>query len=515
MISLNKKAKKLAIPALKKMQKARFLERLTKKDTSLWKKDAENKKIIANALGWLEVPNQMIKNLPEINSFTDFARKKFTACVVLGMGGSSLAPEVFRAVFEQKKDYPKLYVLDTTHPLQIAETEKKLNLKKTLFIFASKSGTTTEPNWQFDYFRKKLKNPQNNFIAITDKNTPLEKLAKRHKFIKIFINPSDIGGRFAALSYFGLVPASLMGVDIKKLLLRAVGKSLTYNPALLLGAAMADACGQSIDKLTLVMPEKIKPLGLWIEQLVAESTGKENKGIIPVISEPIKNYSKDRIFVNFTFEKSQKTRIENPQVTLYLKDTYDLGAQFYLWELATAAAGFILKINPFNQPDVEQSKVFMRNILKKIPKNPKKIIYSKAIGNKNLSDAFYRSVKKGSYAAILAYLNPEPKIHKLLQNLRKKITTKTGIPTVLGYGPRYLHSTGQLFKGGRNEGIFIIIEGSGEPDIKIDKKRTFGRLISAQSMGDFKALDAKKRKAVKITIPHPAGKNLKKVINMF
>jgi len=530
-IELNPKSKNFLASGTETLRKADFLNRLLEKDATLWKKDSVNKNIISNALGWVNIADEMLKDAEEITKFVNSIKSKFNYCIVLGMGGSSLAPEVFRTVFKNKKGYPKLFVLDTTNPEQILDTERQLNLKKTLFIVASKSGTTTEPHSQLVYFygklKKSVKNAGQNFIAITDAETELVKLAEKLNFRKTFINPSDIGGRFSALSYFGLVPAAIMGIDIKKLLKRAVGFSKKYlktysqNPALMLGALLGNGYLKGIDKLTLVMPKKLQPFGLWIEQLIAESTGKEGKGIVPIVHEPVIenfNYCRDRIFVNFMLgNKNDKTlhrhiktlkKKKYPVIDIKLSDVYDLGIQFYLWELATAAAGFVLKINPFSQPDVEQSKIFMRNILKSASTRKKEkeikeiqVLYSKSAIKKikskkleNLPQNFYSFIKKNYYVGILAYLPQNPQIHSLLRTLRRKITVKKNVPTLFGYGPRYLHSTGQLHKGGGTGGVFLIIESCGKPDIIIPKKPyTFRQLISSQSLGDFKHWSQKKR----------------------
>jgi glucose-6-phosphate isomerase len=554
-VNLNVKAQKILGNGVKILSKSEFLKRLIKKDASLWKKDAQNKKIIINALGWVDVTQKMLKNTPNIINFVNLVKRKFDSYVVLGMGGSSLAPEVFRTVFKTKKGYPKLFVLDTTNPSWIVETERKIKLKRTLFIFASKSGTTVEPHSQFAYFYGKLKkltkNPSRHFIAITDPNTPLQTLAQKFKFRKIFINPQDIGGRFAALSYFGLIPAAIMGVNIRKLLVRAVKFSKKYlkthsqNPALILGSVLGRTSQQGIDKLTLLMPKKIESFSLWIEQLIAESTGKQSKGIIPIAQEPIIknfNYAKDRIFVNFSIKNTKDklitTHIKNlqkqnhPIINIHLFDTYDLAVQFFLWELATAAAGHILKINPFSQPDVEQSKVFMKNILnslsakkrfdagKKISirysKPALKQLKKKNLSLRNLGKNFYSLIKKNNYVGILAYLNGNKKTHRLLKDLRKKIIAKKNVSTLFGYGPRYLHSTGQLHKGGGNNGIFLILTPSNKPDVKITgKPYTFWQLMSAQNLGDFQALEEKGRTVIKIDLPNPVKYYLKSLINIL
>ena len=534
--------------AAKKLSAMNFAARLWQKDPELWKKDAAHKKHISGALGWLDIPFKMLPKAGEITAFAEEIRSAgFTHAVLLGMGGSSLAPEVIRGVFQNPK-YPRLHVLDTTDPAWISAVGALLDLKRTLFIFASKSGGTIEPSSQFKYFWGQLKKagvkrPGDNFIAITDAGTGLEKLATEKKFLRIFINPSDIGGRFSALSYFGMVPAALCGADVRKLLERAVAAAnlcknpaIEQNPGALLGAFMAGFALAGRDKLTLVMPEKFKYLGLWVEQLVAESTGKEGKGVVPVCQEPDK-YQADRFFVRTslgtTAEDAALARLEaagHPVYTINAADAYDLGAEFFRWEAATAAAGAVLEINPFDQPNVQEAKLLTMKVLEQFcaggkAKAPKpdfaadrvEVFASKALkkdssGIASYDDVFwaiFAGLKEKEYIGLLAYLPNAPQVEEGLTKLRSALTLYTGSACTLSYGPRYLHSSGQLHKGGPDNALFIILTNQAKKDIVIPgEKYTFSQLETAQALGDFEALESKNRRVLRLHLKHPLDRSL-------
>ena len=548
---LNAAAAAHARTALKKLDLMGFSQRLWEKDGTIWKTTPEHLKIINNSLGWLTVPQYTLKLLPEINSFAETARKRFTDCVVLGMGGSSLAPEVFRSLFPPKKGYPRLHVLDSTDPGWIRNLRSKLDLSKTLFIYASKSGGTVEPSSFFQYFyaeaSKELSNPSANFLAITDGGTGLHKLAQELKFTKIFVNPSDIGGRFSALSLFGMVPAALAGIDIKTLLERAMEMSQNCgaeaapdkNPGLLLGAALGQAALAGADKLTLLMPEKLATLGLWIEQLVAESTGKEGKGIAPIAGEkPLSAdlYGRDRIFVLFDLknskdlkEKALAAKLDSlgfPVITVTMSDEKDIAAEYLRWEIATAAAGAVLEIDPFDQPNVQEAKTLTIGVLEKFAsqsESEKQALHEPGLkcseeadrrlddelSLQNLPEAIKKLTGKKDYIALLAYLDGAPATDKALSAIRAGLSELTGAATLFGYGPRYLHSTGQLHKGGANNGVFLLLAAAPQTDLQVPGQRyTFGQLEKAQALGDFSALDAKGRRALLISLPSPAAESL-------
>ncbi|NLO91868.1 MAG: glucose-6-phosphate isomerase [Elusimicrobia bacterium] len=548
---LNEAAAKFARNGINKLNQMRFASRLWEKDGTLWKNDPAHLKIISNSLGWLTVPAFTLEKLPEINAFVESARKKFTDCVVLGMGGSSLAPEVFRSLFPAKKGYPRLHVLDSTDPGWISSLRAKLDISKTLFIYASKSGGTVEPASFFRYFHseasKELKNPSENFIAVTDNGTGLHKMAQEMKFAKIFVNPSDIGGRFSALSLFGMVPAALAGIDVKTLLERALDmasacgakKPLDGNPGAALGAAMGAAALSGADKLTLLMPGELSVLGLWIEQLVAESTGKEGKGIAPIANEqPLtpEDYGADRMFVCFSLRNAKNKAAENlskklsdrgfPVITVSMRDEKDIAAEYLRWEIATAAAGAVMEIDPFDQPNVQEAKTLTIGVLETFSKQSgeeKQALHEpglrcsaeaeRVLGGQaslsNLAQAISRLAGKNDYLGLLAYLDGSRDTDKALAELRRTLSEQTGAATLFGYGPRYLHSTGQLHKGGANNGVFIILAAAPEKDLQVPgESYTFGQLEKAQALGDFSALDAKGRRALLISLPAPAGESL-------
>ncbi len=536
-----------------KLESLDFNTKFWAKDPTLWKQDKEHKEFIVKFLGWQKVYDWTLERLDQVLAFAQEAKQAFKHCVVMGMGGSSLAPEVFRTVFGKQAGYPELIVLDTTNPDWVGAARERINPAETLFIFASKSGGTVEPSSQFAYFYEEVKKagvkkPGDNFIAITDPGTGLEKLAKEKHFRKVFLNPADIGGRFSALSMFGIVPAAIMGVDVKKLLEIAKEESNTFGPqapwqenaAVQLGAFMgACAANQTQDKLTLLTPSDFATFGLWAEQLVAESTGKEGKGIVPVAGEslvPNFTYRDDRFFVHLSTGSEDDKRVtayaktlaenEMPVFTIYLNDKYQLGAMFLLWEIATAAAGAILKIDPFDQPNVQAAKTMTKEILAKLASGdvPSEvtapILVSTDIANQvklnTLGQDVYSLLESNDYIAILPYVYPSADVEKALLTLRDKIMNKTKRSVLFGYGPRYLHSTGQLHKGDGNNGVFLILSVDPKQDIKIPgQKYTFGQLCNAQALGDFQALQEKGRRVVKLHLTQPLLENIQKITDLF
>lgn len=542
--------------AVKSLTEMDFAARLQRKDAALWKTDPAHTAIINNSLGWVDVPYKMNGRLDEIEKFAaSVFDAKFTAVVLLGMGGSSLAPEVIRSVF-QDPARPRLHVMDTTDPGWLLNTCEKLDLKRTLFIFASKSGGTIEPSSQFKYFWQALKKagvkrPGDNFAAITDPGTGLEKLATEKKFRKIFLNFPDIGGRFSALSYFGLVPAALCGADVKKLLKSALKMAdkckdpdVMKNPGALLGALIGAMTIAGRDKLTLIMPKKLETLSLWIEQLVAESTGKEGKGVLPVgledLSAPDK-YQPDRFFTLTRMTTSPEPASEDkaaalkkaghPVYTMTIADPYDLGGEFYRWEAATAAAGAMLAIDPFDQPNVKEAKDLTLKVLEtfkstgKMPEGTPDfstdrldVYSSKAVkaaqGPVRDYDDILRRIVSGlnrnEYIALLAYLPNAPKVASDLKGIRELLKAATKSATTLSYGPRYLHSSGQFHKGGPDNGLFVILTNEAAKDIIIiGENYTFWQLEMAQALGDFEALDTKNRRVLRIHLKHPLDKSLR------
>ncbi len=534
-----------------KLDTLEFNTKFWAKDPTLWKQDDYHKDFIVKFLGWQKVYDWTLERVDDVLNFAQEAKANFKHCVVMGMGGSSLAPEVIRTVFGKQAGYPELIVLDTTNPDWVGSARARINPAETLFIFASKSGGTVEPSSQFAYFYEEVKKagikvPGQNFIAITDPGTGLEKLAKDKKFRKVFLNPADIGGRFSALSMFGMVPAAIMGVDIKKLLEIAKEEAATFGPeapikgnaALELGALMgACAANQTRDKLTLLTPADFATFGLWAEQLVAESTGKEGKGIVPVAGEtrvPNFTYRDDRFFVHLSTGSEDDKKVtayanqlaanEMPVFTIYMTDKYQLGAMFLLWEIATAAAGAILAIDPFDQPNVQAAKTMTKEILAKLAKGNIPVEVSAPIlaaddtnvKLETLGQDIYSLLESNDYLAILPYVYPSEDVEKALLALRDKIMNKTKRAVLFGYGPRYLHSTGQLHKGDGNNGVFIILSADPESDINIPgQKYTFGQLCNAQALGDFQALQEKGRRVIKLHLTQPLAEHIQKITDLF
>ncbi|MFA6317157.1 MAG: hypothetical protein WC943_07045 [Elusimicrobiota bacterium] len=537
---------------LAELAKARFQDRLFAKDPSLFKDEPSHQKIIRNSLGWLDLPRSMALSLGPIRGLADEARREgFKDAVVLGMGGSSLSCEVFRRSFTPVPGGPGLRVLDTTNPGGVAALDASLDLKKTLFVVSSKSGSTVEPNCMMEYFFDRAskasgaKAPKQ-FVAITDPGSSLEKLSLGRGFRKVFLNPPDVGGRYSVLSNFGLVPASLMGIDPARLLASARGADI--GAGLRLGAALGVLARQGRDKMTLSISAGIASLGLWIEQLVAESTGKEGRGILPAVETLAGPWGKDRVFVRIALssEPDPETdavleRLEkdgHPVIRLALGDAYDLGAQFYLWEIATAAAGFLLGVNPFDQPDVQSAKDQAKTLLASLVKGrlPKEKASFQAGGMAAFCDegllallkadkgsnlplekvlaAHFGRLKEGDYAAVLAFLQEDPERDGLLERIRANLRRTVAAPVTVSYGPRYLHSTGQLYKGGAASGVFLVLT---EPEAAAlpvpGEKFSFGVLHQAQARGDFAAMRAAGRRVLRLELGKPSLDGLRSVAN--
>jgi len=514
------------------LKSEKIIERIWKKDFTVWGKSPEE---ISNRIGWLDCIEVTGKSFTEINSFVEEIRNAgFTDALLMGMGGSSLAPEVFRLTFGVEKGYLDLHVLDSTHPEAISEYEKKLNPEKTLYIVSTKSGGTVETMSFMKYFytsvSKKLgkEKASKHFIAITDPGSGLEETAKKLNFQKIFLNDPDIGGRFSALSLFGIVPAALIGVDVEKLFdetlkLKNESKLLTVekNSSAMIGVILGSLAQSGIDKVTFLTSPKIQYLGGWLEQLIAESTGKNGKGILPVDLEPLTSlihYSKDRIFVYIKVENDNHfdTKVEEiksagfPLIEIEMKNINQLGAEFFRWEFATAVAGNVMSVQPFDQPNVESAKIIARSMVKEFQENGK-LPEIKTENDESSIPSFLSDLKIGkSYVTNQAYLKPEKKTWQQLQELRLKILEKYKVATTLGYGPRFLHSTGQLHKGDSGHGFFIQFISEIENDLPIPDEAgregssiTFGTLIKAQALGDRQALIDNNRRVLTIDL----GKN--------
>jgi transaldolase / glucose-6-phosphate isomerase len=531
------------------LQKIQVVQRLFAKDTTLWNGAPE----IKQSLGWLTVPGEMKGRIREIEDFTaEVQSRGFRHAVLLGMGGSSLASFVFRQMAGDSQPLA-FHILDSTHPSAVKEIEEAVSLKDTLFIVASKSGSTAEIKAFADYFFDKVKALKGEaageqFVAITDPGTALAAEASRLGFCKTFLNYADIGGRYSVLSCFGLVPASLMGLDIRKLLQSAeqmaqsaANTIVSSNPAVRMGIALGVLAKNGRDKLTLLMPARLSYMGWWIEQLVAESTGKEDKGILPVEPLFMKNskiYGDDRVFVNIYFgdeagggrrELVKKLRAEgHPVISIRLDDTYDAGAEFYRWEAATAAAGVLLTINPFDQPNVQENKTCTEKLLAGISRNespaaPEPLFtedllsfYSShsAANSVLLLEEFFAKAHPGNYIGIQAYLPETPATSRLLGEIASLLENWLGAVTTVGYGPRFLHSTGQFHKGGTNTGFFLQLTGDIEEDAAIPGKNyTFGGFINAQAQGDYETLLKHNRRVIRVHINKDIVKGLQALRN--
>lgn len=489
----------------------------------------------------------MTSNVDDLIAFgNEIKDAGFTHIVVLGMGGSSLCPDVCRATFGSAEGFPQLLVLDSTNPTSVLRIEQQIDLQKTLFIVASKSGGTTETNMFFQYFYDRVtsvnKNPGQNFIAITDAGTKMENIARSSRFRRTFINPEDIGGRYSALSYFGLVPMALMGLDVKKILHSAeeMKKQCRFepvqNPAVQIGLLLGVAHNEGIDKMTLILSKEISSFGYWAEQLVAESTGKEGKGVLPIEGEDApKNYDtaqfgSDRIFIFVLLENDvasysalqKELSVNNiPFASIVLKDKYELGSQLFLWEFVTAISAIVLRINPFDEPNVKESKDNTVSVLNEFKKNGtlpvKNTVYSDAhytvYGEQSyatvqsaemlsgLLKKHFEGKKNEDYIALLAYVDQNNANQTALNGLRDELTKLYGIPVTVGFGPRYLHSTGQLLKGGKPNGIFLLITSDEPKDVTIPGETfTFGVLKNAQALGDYQSFANRKLRLLHVHI---------------
>ena len=508
--------------------------RIRNQDASLWKSDPDSVRVINNSLGWLTVAEDMIGVAGELTGFAESIRQRgFRHVMVCGMGGSSLCPEVLARTFGRQEGFPELLVLDSTDPDVIAAFAQRIDIERCLFVIASKSGSTTEPNVFYKYWyeevSKRRDNPGENFIAITDPGSPLFETASELHFHRTFLNQPDIGGRYSALSHFGMVPAALMGLDVRKFLQRAIEAKADEQDAMCLGVIMGECAIAGRDKLTLVIDPSIETLGLWIEQLVAESTGKEGKGILPVNGEVLSGpevYGDDRLFVSISIgavKHETQARLDalaaagQPIVQRILAGPDDLAAEFYGWEFATAAAGWRLGINPFDQPNVQEAKDATKELLASFERRGRLeertelatedsiTIYGKensdATSIAEVLRAHLATVRPGDYIAFLNYMEETPEIDKEFQQLRASLRDATRCAVTIGYGPRFLHSTGQLHKGGPDTGVFFQIIANDQRDLAIpEEPYTFSILKQAQAFGDFRALAKRGRRVIGIDL---------------
>ncbi len=554
-------AKADAAATLGKLDRDGFLAKLWAHDPSPWSNDPHHTEIIKNALGWLDFPRTVYEHADDLLTFAAEMAKSYAHVVVLGMGGSSLAPDTLRVTFGKRANYPQLHVLDSSDPDQVRTLEASLDLARTLFIVSSKSGTTTEPEAFFRYFYERVQKTVGadgageHFIAITDPGTQLAKEAAENRFRRIFVNDAAIGGRYSALSYFGMVPAALAGIDVKTLLDRGLG-ALQANsrttavgdaPGVRFGVALGTLQKAGRDKLTIVAHPEVEAFGAWAEQLIAESTGKSGTGIVPIEGEPLgapHEYGQDRVFVyvgaglpaNEHLAGDMdggaiETRLQlleeagHPVIRLSLTDRFDIGAQFALWEIATATAGSVIGIDAFDQPNVQESKDNTKRLLGEYNERG---AFSEAVvaqaggiaqviplsGSRGVAlgddltsavAAIVAQIKPGDYVAFTAYIERDAEHEQQLREIRLKVRNALKVATTVGFGPRFLHSTGQLHKGGPNSGVFfqLTTDTPHERDLQIPGMVTFGTLLRAQALGDFEALDKRNRRGVRLNITAP------------
>jgi transaldolase / glucose-6-phosphate isomerase len=529
------------------------VKKLWGRDASLWTGDDESK-----WLGWLDIVEEQKAQHDQLDKLAKEVRARgFEHILLLGMGGSSLCPEVLRMTFGRIPHFPTLHVLDSTDPAQVKAFEHQIDIPKTLFIVSSKSGSTLEPNIFKQYFFERTKQVVgsdkvgSHFIAVTDPGSKMQQVAEHDKFLHIFFGRPSIGGRYSALSNFGMVPAAAMGLDTKKFLDRAdemvrasgAGASVEENSAVVLGTILGSAAVAGRDKVTIITSHGIADLGAWLEQLLAESTGKIGKGIIPVDREHLASpdvYGNDRVFAYLRLENetdadqdAKVTALEkagHPVVRITMADIYHLGAEFFRWEIATAVAGSIIGINAFNQPDVEASKVATRVLtteyetkgslpaekpileddgIKLFTDEKNAAELAKAAGEKSLAGylkAHLNRIHAGDYFAVLGYIQMNAEHEQSLQAVRHAVRDKKHVATCLGFGPRFLHSTGQAYKGGPNSGVFLQITCDDAVELPVPgQKYTFGVVKAAQARGDFQVLAERGRRALRVHL----GKDLK------
>ena len=525
--------------ALEEIRRRDVLGRIWRGDHTVWKPDPAE---ISNRLGWLTVAGQMGEQAASLEEFASEVRSSgYNHVVLLGMGGSSLGPEVLgRTLLGVNQGFPRLIVLDSTVPDRVSTVSREIDPAKTLFLVSSKSGGTVETLSFYRYFRNLVdesldrREAGRNFVAITDSGTPLESLALEEEFRKIYANPADIGGRYSVLSYFGLVPAALTGMSITRLLERAAsmaaecssGVPIEENPGAVLGAAMAGFARAGWDKLTLVASESVDAFGLWVEQLIAESLGKEGKGVIPVTGEPLapaEQYGQDRWFVYLRagWDNTDRTDQEMdkfqsagyPVLELRLTDHYDLGSEFFRWQFATAVAGSLLGVNPFDQPDVQGSKDNTDRVLDSYRREGALPMLAES----GSATELIKGTQPSDYLAIMAFIEQTDETDLLLGQIRSRVLERHGIATTLGYGPRFLHSTGQLHKGGPSSGLHLQLtqsmSGDGGADLEIPGAAyTFRTLSQAQALGDLNALASLGRRTARVNLGSDPAAGLERIL---
>ena len=544
------KKRDAAQEGLRIAEQKKIAQRLWAKDVTLWSGDPKHQEVAKNRLGWLDVAGKMRKEVSAMTSFAKEAAQRFRHCVLLGMGGSSLCPDVLVRIFGKQGGGLDLRVLDSTAPDAVRKAVEGFDLSKTLFLVSSKSGSTTEVSSFYRHFRAELdkvkgKDAGSHFVAITDPGSPLEELARKEGFLRTWPNPPDIGGRYSALSFFGLLPAALLGIDVGKLLDEAHDVTLSSdgriplqeNLPVRLGAFVGGCARKNADKLTLLLSPRLAPAGAWVEQLVAESTGKDGKGILPVDGEPAgdpASYGDDRFFIACWLagehvpehEKRVQALAEagHPVIRWELPSPYALGGAFLRWEIATAVMGALIEVDPFDEPNVTESKEKTKALLaqaqqaggKLSPAEPAlradglalfcspehaNVLRKAGASAAQWIGAHLALGKPGDYVALLAYLTPDDALHRQLNELQGLVRDATRLACTSGFGPRFLHSTGQLHKGGPNTGVFLQATSDGGKDLPIPgQPYGFATLFAAQARGDLEVLQARGRRALRVHV---------------
>lgn len=528
----------VADEGLQKLCREKIVCRIWAIDHTVWKPEPTE---ITNRLGWLHIIEAMQEQIPHLDAFAREIRDEgYTHALLLGMGGSSLAPELFQRTFGrpagQAAGSLELIVVDTTDPDAIRAAEAAVDLPRTLVIVSTKSGGTVETLSAFKHFYNRLSaltgDAGRHFIGITDPGSKIVGMAEQFGFRELFLNDPDIGGRYSALSYFGLVPAALVGVDVAELLERAARgadaalpcecDTIGDNPAALIGAALGISALAGRDKVTFITADALASFGDWVEQLIAESLGKEGKGILPVVGEPpapVERYGADRLFVDTRLEGDaddafvdQLAAAGHPVIKLRLKDLYDIGEQFFWWEMATAVAAYFLQINPFDQPNVESAKVKARSVMAAYAAEGSLPAGESSAPNAAVLADFLAQARPGDYVSLHAYVQPTPESDAALSALRQAIHLRTGLATTSGYGPRFLHSTGQLHKGDAGNGLFIQFVSDARQDLSIPDEAgadassmSFDVLKKAQALGDAQALREAERRLISFDVGDDAA----------
>ncbi len=518
-----------------------FLRRLWAKDYTLWSRQPVAE--LTDRMDWLTLPETMPEHVRELTAFAERARADgLRHVILLGMGGSSLAPEVFQRTFGNASGFPRLSVLDSTHPDAVRAVEKSIDPANTLFLVSSKSGGTTETLSFFYYFwdlvEKSGNPPGEQFVAITDPGTSLEKLAAERRFRRVFSAPPEVGGRYSALTVFGLVPAALIGVDIGRLLDEALTAAETCafcvpersSAPLALGAAMGELALAGRDKITFIASPTLEAFPIWVEQLIAESTGKHGKGIVPIAGEALGTpdvYGSDRFFAYLSAENDNAGNVPSvmaalqkrghPVAHIQLRERTDLGQEFFRWEIATAAAGAVLGINPFDQPDVQLAKELAKTAMSRAgggaSQTPADMLAVSGGGLRNAFEQFLAGVRPRDYLGLQAYIAPSSPVEQALQELRIALRDRLKVATTSGFGPRFLHSTGQLHKGGMNTGVFLQLVDEPSADLRVPETNySFGQLIRAQAEGDYQALKQRGRRVLRVNLGADPATGLKTLL---